>query len=100
MASALALCFAAPANPDPRELIVHRARAPLGVASAAEDARFAARLDALSLVPLRRLDDGLPMLRAARVTASGPFDLDPTRFVLVVAPDSAAAVAARAALML
>ncbi|MGH7731558.1 MAG: S8 family peptidase [Candidatus Eiseniibacteriota bacterium] len=99
--AALTLLFsAAPAHADPaRELIVHLARRPLGVSSAADEARFASRLDALALTPLRRLDDGLPLPPAAASARSNPFDFDPSRFLLVAARDSAGVVAARAALL-
>jgi subtilisin family serine protease len=94
------LLAAAPAHADPaRELIVHLARRPLGVSGVADDARFSARLGALALTPLRRLDEGLPPARMASAAGPSPFDLDPSRFVLVAARDSASAVAARAALM-
>ena len=98
---AIALLFpAAPAHADPAlELIVHRARRPLGVSSAADDARFATRLERLGLAPLRSLDDGLPPERTTDAARPGPLDLDPSRFLLVAARDSVSAAAARAALM-
>ncbi|MEK7824164.1 MAG: S8 family serine peptidase [Candidatus Eisenbacteria bacterium] len=99
--AALALLLAtAPAPADPsRELIVHLTRAPLGVASSARDTRLLARLAALELTPLRRLDDGLPAPLTASATHPNPFDLDPSRVLLVAARDSAGADSARAALM-
>ena len=96
----LALFVIAPARSDPaRELIVHRARSPLGVASADRDARFTRLLEVLGLEPLRRLDAGLPALRAPGETHPHPFDFDPSRFMLVAAYDSAHAAIARTALM-
>jgi len=97
----IALLFpAVSATADPAlELIVHRARRPLGVSSAADDARFAACLERLALAPLRRLDDGLPPAPTTAAARPGPFDLDPSRVLLVAARDSLSAAAARAALM-
>jgi subtilisin family serine protease len=82
-----------------RELIVHLASRPLGVSAAAEEARLASLLDALSVAPVRRLDDGLALACAAAAAGPGPFDLDPSRFLLVTAADSASAEAARETLM-
>jgi len=96
----LLLTVPRPTAADPaRELIVHRARTPLGVGASAAEMRFAARLDALGLVALRRLDDGLPPTGTYGLDRPGPFDLDPSRVVLVAARDSAGAAAARAALL-
>jgi subtilisin family serine protease len=98
--AALALFLPVPARSDPsRELIVHRGPVPLGVSAAADDARLDARLEALALVRLRRLDEGLPIGAGRTAEPPGPFDLDPSRILLVAASDSAAATAARIALM-
>jgi len=98
--AALALLVSVPARSDPaRELIVHRARTPLGVSSDDRDARFAQLLDVLGLEPLRRLDDGLPLSGAAVAGGNEPFAFDPSRYMLVAAFDSAHAAIARAALM-
>jgi subtilisin family serine protease len=81
------LSAAPPATADPgRELIVHLARAAL-----------LTRLPTLGLVPLRRLDDGLPPAPAVDARRH-PFDLDPSTVLLVSARDSAAAEIAAAAL--
>ena len=97
----LALLLATnPSHADPaRELIVHRTRRPPGVSATAADGGFAARLDTLGVTLLRALDDGLPPARTTVATRPGPFDLDPSRVLLVAARDSASAAAARAALM-
>jgi len=88
------------ATADPAlELIVHRARRPLGVSSATDDAHFAACLERLALTPLRHLDDGLPPAPTTDAARPGPFDLDPSSILLVAARDSASAAAARRALM-
>lgn len=95
----LLLLTAAPAPADPRrELIVHLARTPPGASSLERDASFLARLAAHKLTAVRRLDDELPAAPATDARAH-PFDLDPSSVVLVAAPDSAAAEAARIALM-
>jgi subtilisin family serine protease len=80
-------------------LIVHLARVPLGVASIERDTRLLARLAALHLTPVRRLDDGLPAPPTAGATRPDPFDLNPSRVLLVAARDAAGAEAAREALM-
>ncbi len=99
--AALALLLAAVSAPaDPaRELIVHLTRRPLGASRATHEAHLAARLEALALTPLRRLDEGLPPPLTAAAARPHPFALDPARVLLVAARDSAAAERARAALM-
>jgi subtilisin family serine protease len=92
----LALLTATPLGADPaRELIVHLARRPAATARAAHEARLAERWRPLPIKVLRRLDDGLPARSAA---APGPFDLDPSRVLLVAAPDGATAATAAEAL--
>jgi subtilisin family serine protease len=82
-----------------RELIVHLARAPLGVAGIGPDTPLLARLAALQLTSVRRLDEGLPTPLATGAGHPDPFDLDPSRVLLVTACDPAGAETARAALM-
>ncbi len=96
--SAAPASIAAPAAAEPStQLVIMLARAPSGARVQVPGPRFASRLAALGLTRLSALSDGITVAPGA-APLTNPFDLDPSRVMLVAASDASTAAAAAAAL--